>query len=114
MRPKLSRWSDGSWRSRRHSPPAWLLPARRIDRAVQLSYQQAEAIVKAVFMGGGFTPHEAQVCTAEILDAEWRGKSSYGLELVPPVLDWRAEKLGEPEVREEGPAAAVVGESNGV
>jgi LDH2 family malate/lactate/ureidoglycolate dehydrogenase len=81
---------------------------------VQLSYQQAEAIVKAVFMGGGFTPHEAQVCTAEILDAEWRGKSSYGLELVPHVLAWRAEKLGEPEVREEGPASAFVEGNNGL
>jgi LDH2 family malate/lactate/ureidoglycolate dehydrogenase len=81
---------------------------------VLLSYEDAEAIVRTVFMAGGFTPHEAQVCAEEILDAEWRGKASYGLELVPHVLAWGAEKQGEPEVREEGPASAFVEGNNSV
>ncbi|MEA2588519.1 MAG: hypothetical protein QOH66_1446 [Actinomycetota bacterium] len=81
---------------------------------MRLSYEDAEAIVRAIFRAGGFTPHEGQVCTDEILDAEWRGKTSYGLELVPHVLAWRAEKQGEPEVRDQGPASAFVEGNNGL
>jgi LDH2 family malate/lactate/ureidoglycolate dehydrogenase len=79
-----------------------------------MTYERAAELLDGVFDAAGFSPDETRICTGEILDAQWRGKRSYGLELVPHVALWRAHKAGEPELGHEGPASAFVEGNNGL
>jgi LDH2 family malate/lactate/ureidoglycolate dehydrogenase len=81
---------------------------------MRLGYATAMELLDDIFLAAGFSPDESSICTKEILDAEWRGKRSYGLELVPHVASWRAQKHGEPEVGHEGPASAFVEGNDGL
>jgi LDH2 family malate/lactate/ureidoglycolate dehydrogenase len=81
---------------------------------MRMSYAHAADLLDDIFLTAGFGTDESRICIKELLDAEWRGKPSYGLELVPHVASWRSQKLGEPEVRHEGPASAFVEGNQGL
>ena len=55
--------------------------------SVRCSYREAQELLDAVFRAADFTAAEAAVCRDEILEAEWRGKASFGLQLVPHAMD---------------------------
>lgn len=71
-------------------------------------YAEAEAILSRIFETHGLTESERDLCIREILDAEWRGKSSYGLELVPTVVKWFRLKKHDPRVVRDGPVQAFI------
>ncbi len=67
-------------------------------------------LLDGIFEKAGFTNLEVRTCREEILDAEWRGKASFGLELVPELVKIYAKKKGEPRlVRDTGAAMFIEG-----
>lgn len=75
---------------------------------MNLHYTEAEAMLGRIFAAAGLTAPERDACIKEILDAEWRGKTSYGLELAPMVVKWHRLKQHDPRIAREGPARAFI------
>ena len=63
-----------------------------------ISYAIARELVDNALQGHGFSESERAACTAEILDAEWRGLASHGLALIPDLVEWSAGKRHDPLV----------------
>lgn len=72
------------------------------------SYEEMERLVNQVLSRNGYSDDESRICAREVLDAEWRGKSSYGLELVPHLINWRRMKKADPSVVREGAVHAFI------
>jgi LDH2 family malate/lactate/ureidoglycolate dehydrogenase len=79
-----------------------------------MHWDAAASLLEAVFRRAGFTSQEIQACIGEILDAEWRGKASFGLMLVPELLKLRAKKKGEPHVVRESSTSAFIEGNDGL
>jgi LDH2 family malate/lactate/ureidoglycolate dehydrogenase len=75
---------------------------------MNMLYAEAEAILSRIFDARGLTERERDLCIREILDAEWRGKSSYGLELVPTLVKWFRLKKHDPRIVRDGPVQAFI------
>jgi LDH2 family malate/lactate/ureidoglycolate dehydrogenase len=75
---------------------------------MKLSHADAAAMLSRIFAAAGLTDAERAPCIEEILDAEWRGKTSYGLELVPMVVKWHRLKQHEPRIARNGPVQAFI------
>lgn len=75
---------------------------------MKMLYAEAEALATRIFEARGLTGRERELCVREILDAEWRGKSSYGLELVPTIVKWIRLKKHDPRVVRDGPVQAFI------
>jgi len=75
---------------------------------MNLHYAEAEAMLSRILTAAGLTQAEREPCIHEILDAEWRGKTSYGLELVPMVVKWQRLKRHDPRIVRDGPVQAFI------
>ncbi|HEX3475719.1 MAG TPA: Ldh family oxidoreductase [Kofleriaceae bacterium] len=75
---------------------------------MNLHYADAEALLSRILTAAGLTQAEREPCIHEILDAEWRGKTSYGLELVPMVVKWHRLKQHDPRIVRDGPVQAFI------
>lgn len=73
-----------------------------------MSYAELRRLGAEIFERCGLSPEESDACLDELLDAEWRGKHAFGVQLIPHVLGWHRRKRGEPEVIDRGPAAAFI------
>jgi LDH2 family malate/lactate/ureidoglycolate dehydrogenase len=65
-----------------------------------LTHTEARDLVSTALVAQGFTSSETEACVAEVLDAEWRGRASHGLAIVPDLVDWSAGKRHDPVVTE--------------
>jgi delta1-piperideine-2-carboxylate reductase len=75
---------------------------------MKVLYTEAEAVLARVLDAHGLTERERDLCVKEILDAEWRGKPSYGLELVPAIAKSFKLKKHDPRVVRDGPVQAFI------
>jgi (2R)-3-sulfolactate dehydrogenase (NADP+) len=67
-------------------------------RQMMINHTEARALVFTALTARGFSPRETEACVVEVLDAEWRGRPSHGLAIVPDLVEWSADKRHDPVV----------------
>jgi L-2-hydroxycarboxylate dehydrogenase (NAD+) len=75
---------------------------------MKLHYSQTQDMLANIFGATGMSAHESDLCTQEILDAEWRGRTGYGLELVPMMVKWHRVKKHDPRIELDRPGRAFI------
>jgi delta1-piperideine-2-carboxylate reductase len=78
-----------------------------------IHWDAAAGLLEAVFRRANFTPVETEACVREILDAEWRGKTSFGLMLAPELVKLQSKKKGEPRIVRETVVSAFIEGNDG-
>ena len=80
---------------------------------MKMSVGEFADLCRRVFRKHGFNEEETEVCTEEIVEAQCRGRLSHGAAIIPEILEWKKDKIGDIEIVNETPISAyIIGNNN--